>query len=64
MTPIIPPIWLYLFEVLESFDSLLLAINIVSIAVIVVYAISLFAMLCQREKPLQCPRNGFAFLFV
>jgi len=52
MTPIIPPIWLYLFEVLESLDSLLLAINIIGIAAIIVYAI--FA-LCYTISEVEAP---------
>ena len=52
MTPIIPPIWLYLFEVLESLDGLLLAINIVGIATIIVYAIfAFYYVMSEGEAP-------------
>ena len=37
MTPIIPPIWLYLFEILSSIDGLFLTIVIVSLVVFFAY---------------------------
>lgn len=62
MTPIIPPIWLYLFEVLESLDGLLLAINIVGIAVIIIYAIFAFCYAMSEEEVPPMPKKWICVL--
>ena len=62
MTPIIPPIWLYLFEVLESLDSLLLAINIIGIAVIVIYAIFAFCYAMSEDEAPPMPKKWICVL--
>ena len=62
MTPIIPPIWLYLFEVLESLDGLLLAINIVGIVVIIGCAILAFCYAVSEGEAPPMPKKWVCVL--
>ena len=57
MTPIIPPIWLYLFEVLSSIDGLLLTIVIISLVVFFVYGIVAFIWYAENGEGIWVPKK-------
>ena len=62
MTPIIPPIWLYLFEVLSSIDSLFLTIVIVSLVVFFAYGIIAFIWYAENDEILWTPKKWLCIL--
>lgn len=47
MTPIIPPIWLYLFEVLDGFDTFCIIITVLGAIVLGIYLV--IALICFIE---------------
>ena len=68
MTPIIPPIWLYLFEVLSSIDGLFLAIVIISLVVFLIYGIVAFIWYMENDESIWIPKKWICiiicFIFV
>ena len=68
MTPIIPPIWLYLFEVLSAIDGLLLAIVIISLVVFFIYGIVAFIWYMENDESIWIPKKWICiiicFIFV
>jgi len=62
MTPIIPPIWLYLFEMLSSFENLLFVINIISIILILAYAIFAFIYWIEEGERPPMPKKWICVL--
>lgn len=68
MTPIIPPIWLYLFEVLSSIDGLFLTIVIVSLIVFFAYGLTAFIWYMENGESIWIPKKWIyiliCFIFV
>ena len=68
MTPIIPPIWLYLFEVLSSIDGLFLTIVIISLVVFLIYGIAAFIWYMENDESIWIPKKWICiiicFIFV
>lgn len=68
MTPIIPPIWLYLFEVLSSIDSLLFSIVIVSLVIFFVYGFVAVMWYAENGESIWVPKKWIriiiCFVFV
>ena len=62
MTPIIPPIWLYLFEMLASLEDLLFTINIISIVLILAYAIFAFVYWIEEGERPPMPKKWICIL--
>ena len=62
MTPIIPPIWLYLFEVLSSIDDLLLTIVIVSLIVFFAYGLAAFIWYMENDESIWIPKKWICIL--
>lgn len=62
MTPIIPPIWLYLFEVLSSIDGLLLTIVIVSLIVFFAYGLTAFIWYMENGESIWIPKKWICIL--
>ena len=62
MTPIIPPIWLYLFEVLSSIDGLFLTIVIVSLAVFFIYGIVAFIWYMENDESIWIPKKWICII--
>lgn len=62
MTPIIPPIWLYLFEVLSSIDGLLLTIVIVSLIVFFAYGLTAFIWYVENDESIWMPKKWICIL--
>ena len=62
MTPIIPPIWLYLFEVLSSIDGLFLTIVIVSLFVFAIYGIVAFIWYMENDESIWMPKKWICIL--
>lgn len=50
MTPIIPPIWLYLFEVLSGFDIFCMITAIFGVIILITYLIVALACYIEGEK--------------
>ena len=68
MTPIIPPNWLYLFEVLSSIDSLLFSIVIVSLVIFFVYGFVAVMWYAENGESIWVPKKWICivicFVFV
>ena len=70
MTPIIPPIWLYLFEVLSSIDNLFLTLIIISLIVFFAYGITAFIYYAENGEGIWVPKKWvcvlicFIFIFL
>ena len=62
MTPIIPPIWLYLFEVLGSIDDLFLTIVIVSLVVFFAYGLTTFIWYMENDESIWIPKKWICIL--
>ena len=62
MPPIIPPIWLYLFEVLSSIDGLLLTIVIVSLIVFFAYGLTAFIWYAENDESIWMPKKWICIL--
>ena len=62
MTPIIPPIWLYLFEVLGSIDDLFLTIVIVSLIVFFAYGLTAFIWYMENDESIWVPKKWICIL--
>lgn len=62
MTPIIPPIWLYLFEVLSSIDGLFLTIVIVSLVVFFAYGLTAFIWYMENDESIWIPKKWICIL--
>lgn len=62
MTPIIPPIWLYLFEMLASLEDLLFTINIISIVLILAYGIFAFIYWIEEGERPPIPKKWICIL--
>ena len=62
MTPIIPPIWLYLFEVLSSIDGLFLTIVIVSLVVFFAYGLTAFIWYAENGESIWMPKKWICIL--
>jgi hypothetical protein len=62
MTPIIPPIWLYLFEVLSSVDSLLFSIVIVSLVIFFVYGFVAVMWYAENGKSIWVPKKWICII--
>ena len=68
MTPIIPPIWLYLFEVLSSIDGLLFSIVIISLVVFFAYGIAALMWYLENDESIWIPKKwiciAICFIFI
>lgn len=62
MTPIIPPIWLYLFEMLASLEDLLFNISIVCIVFIIAYVIFAFIYWVEEGERPPMPKKWICIL--
>ena len=62
MTPIIPPIWLYLFEVLSSIDGLLLTIVIISLVIFFIYGIVAFIWYAENGESIRVPKKWICII--
>lgn len=62
MTPIIPPIWLYLFEVLSSIDGLFLTIVIVSLVAFFAYGLTAFIWYAENGESIWMPKKRICIL--
>lgn len=62
MTPIIPPIWLYLFEVLSSIDGLFLTLIIVSLIVFFAYGLAAFVWYMENDESIWIPKKWICIL--
>jgi hypothetical protein len=62
MTPIIPPIWLYLFEVLSSIDDLFFTIVIISLVAFFVYGIVAFIWYAENGESPWVPKKWLCIL--